>query len=171
MKNSTYAVLLLTGVLFNGCQPSDMNDTQPSPQETKSQKQIPWPAPNSEQNRFIINLPTVQNSQSNEVELIIGKDMKVDTCNQFFFGGSLQKETLQGWGYDYYVAKPTGMTGTRRACLDNKQVTKFVQMHTRDNMKVRYNSKLPIVVYAPKDFKVSYKLWTQDNTLHTATAK
>ena len=41
-------------------------------------------------------------------------------------------------------------------------IEKFIQMSSSRNMKIPYNSKLPIVVYAPKDFKVSYKIWNRE---------
>ena len=157
----TNLILSTIAIVLVGCQSSN---------QISANKEIPWPKAESNQERFIINLPKEEGSDK-EVELVIGKRMKTDVCNKFFFGGTIEKKDLEGWGYNYYVAKPTTMAGTRRACIDSRQVEKFVQMNSSRNMKIRYNSKLPIVVYAPKGFEVSYKLWTKDGKVYPAESR
>jgi ecotin len=37
-----------------------------------------------------------------------------------------------------------------------------------DGFTVRYNSKLPIVVYAPTDVEVRYRIWSASDKVNTA---
>ena len=169
MLKINHIAILTISIILMGCNSSNQQTSQPT--QTSDAKKIPWPEASSNQKRFMIELPKKADESDKEVELIIGKRMKTDSCNKFFFGGNIEKKTLEGWGYNYYVANPTQMAGTRRACIDNKEVEKFVQMGSSREMKLRYNSKLPIVVYAPKDFEVSYKLWTKDGKVYPAESK
>lgn len=43
-----------------------------------------------------------------------------------------------------------------------------VNVYLGDKAFIRYNSKLPIVVYAPKDVKLQYVIWNQDDTINDA---
>lgn len=71
--------------------------------------------------------------------------------------GSLEEETVNGWGYTYYEFNSKGdIAGTLMGCPDNKKVKKFI---TAQSQLFRYNSKLPIVVYVPKGMEVKYRIW------------
>lgn len=111
--------------------------------------------------RQAIFLPALENESDAKIELIIGKTMEVD-CNSYFFIGTIEEKTLEGWGYNYYVVSElTGPAGTMMACIDNKKTEKFISMDTGDLL--RYNSKLPIVVYVPENVEVRYRVWRADN--------
>jgi ecotin len=47
------------------------------------------------------------------------------------------------------------------ACPGEDKRTAFVAVNLEDPM-LRYNSKLPIVVYAPDGFSVRYRTWSVD---------
>jgi ecotin len=46
----------------------------------------------------------------------------------------------------------------------------FVQVRG-DNMLLRYNSKLPIVVYAPTGFEVRYRIWAAGEEIKKAVVE
>lgn len=117
----------------------------------------PFPAAKSDQVRHVIVLPELADENDAKVELVIGKEIDAD-CNHYFFGGNLQEVDLQGWGYTYWVLDDLkGPAGTLMACLDNKKTPTFVQLNTEELL--RYNSKLPIVVYTPEGVQVRYRVW------------
>lgn len=133
--------------------------------------EAPWPQASAGMVRQIIQLPEQQNEHDFKVELTIGQTREVD-CNRHSLGGSLETKTLEGWGYDYYVFTPAkGMASTMMACPDSKKTAQFIPATLGENGMLRYNSRLPIVVYTPKDFDVKYRIWQADKTLHSATIK
>ncbi|CDL83941.1 serine protease inhibitor ecotin [Xenorhabdus szentirmaii] len=138
--------------------------------DKKLEDVAPYPAPSEGMVRSVIELPPQVNERDYKVELIIGKDMEID-CNHHWFGGKLKKEVLSGWGYDYYVLnKVEGPFSTRMACHEPDTV-RFVQVNLDKDALVTYNSKLPLVVYTPKDIVVKYRIWQASQTIHTAVIK
>ncbi|MCX7108441.1 MAG: serine protease inhibitor ecotin [Methylococcales bacterium] len=109
--------------------------------------------------RMVINLPLLVDEDAHKLELIIGKTIKVD-CNHHWFGGQLTEEVAKGWGYTYFILKSVqGLASTLMACPpEMKDQETFVQVRGDGNL-LRYNSKVPMVVYVPIDFEVHYKIW------------
>ncbi len=125
-----------------------------------SDRMKPYPAPElGISKRMVINLPLLADEDTHKLELIIGKTIKVD-CNHHWLGGQLTEEVAKGWGYTYFILKSVqGPASTLMACPpEMKEQTAFVQVRGDGNL-LRYNSKLPIVVYVPIDFEVHYKIW------------
>jgi ecotin len=61
---------------------------------------------------------------------------------------------LKGWGYTFYVAVPGPVASTLMAPMPRQeQVERFVSM---PGEMIRYNSKLPIVIYTPEGCEVRY---------------
>ena len=81
------------------------------------------------------------------VELIVGREVLVD-CKLHVFNGTIEKETIQGWGYPLYRVTAVGpMASTRKACPPNQpQRSMFVAMN-RSPFIIPYNPQLPIVFY------------------------
>ena len=73
------------------------------------------------------------------------------------------REAIQGWGFDRYVLKQLGpMAGTLMAPPpDAPMVERFVSLGG-DPYLVRYNSRLPLVVYVPNGVAVRYRIWHAD---------
>jgi ecotin len=46
------------------------------------------------------------------------------------------------------------------SCVDN--ITKMKNVPSGKTELVKYISVLPLVVYAPKDIEIKYKIWNQD---------
>ena len=52
--------------------------------------------------RYVLQLPKQTDESAFNVELIIGKTVQVDERNRYFFGGKIEEETVQGWGFTLY---------------------------------------------------------------------
>lgn len=134
------------------------NETAAMP--TKALKDVaPYPEASAEQNRYAIYLAPKENEDDYKVELVFGKQLEVDSCNRYMIGGNVEEKDLQGWGYTYYVVSQVGQpASTMMACPNEQKHKAFVPMTTQTF--TRYNSKLPIVIYAPKDVEVKYRIWS-----------
>jgi ecotin len=135
----------------------------------KSDEMKPFPAADQGSNRWVFHVPPAQNELiDRKVEIIIGKKMLID-CNQTWFGGELKSLVAKGWGYPYYVLENIGpAASTMKACPPGEQKREaFVQVRG-DGFLQRYNSKLPVVVYAPEGFEVSYRIWSAGGSIGNA---
>lgn len=122
--------------------------------DTKTFK--PFPAPQAAQTRWVIQLPPQANEADWRVELIPGKHMSID-CNHHRLTGKLHTHTVQGWGYDYYTFVTDGnMTSTLIGCPPSSQRHAFVQ---GESLMLRYNSRLPLVIYTGKAYQLQYRIW------------
>ena len=115
------------------------------------------------QTRHVLPLPKLDDESAAKVELIIGKTVKVDSVNRHFFGGKIEAVNIQGWGFTRYVVEKLGpMAGTRMAPPPGAPlVDRFVKLGGPPYL-IRYNSKLPVVVYVPKGTEVRYRIWRGD---------
>lgn len=139
--------------------------------EQPLEKIAPYPKAEQGMRRQVIQLPQQQDESAFKVELIIGQTLEVD-CNRHRLGGRLISRTLEGWGYDYYVFdKVTSPVSTMMACPEGKKEQQFVTAVLGDAGMLRYNSKLPIVVYAPANIDVKYRIWRADETLGVAVER
>jgi ecotin len=115
-----------------------------------------------------IQLPIEKNENDFKVELFVGMEKMVD-CNNYFLMGDMKTKDLEGWGYNYYEVESKGETaGTLMGCLNQKMTKKFVSLNPEI---VRYNSKLPLVFYVPKDIEVRYRVLRADSTMKKAVQK
>lgn len=118
----------------------------------------PFPAASDGMVRHVIELPEKSDESKLKVEIIPGKMMLVD-CNLHTLTGELTENTLRGWGYTYYEFNSDGKTvSTMKAC-NKPKVNKFVSSKT---LLIRYNSKLPVVIYAPAGYDIKYRIWKAD---------
>ena len=122
-----------------------------------------FPEATADQKRHVIQVPQVQNEDEYKVELIVGQTKTID-CNNHTLGGQIEERTAQGWGYNYYVVpRITAGAATLMGCPNNSTRESFVTLV--DRPLVRYNSRLPIVVYTPKDTEVRYRVWRAGEVL------
>ncbi len=120
----------------------------------------PYPAAEKGQKRHVIQLPQLADESTAKVELIVGRTMNID-CNHHFFSGKIEERTAEGWGYNYYVLKDLGQAAsTLMGCSNKAQRSAFVP--SPDQPLIRYNSKLPVVVYAPANVELRYRIWRAD---------
>ena len=119
-----------------------------------------FPAAKEGMERFVIVLPHKERGEEDafQVELIVGKEMLTDGVNLVRLANTIAARPLEGWGYTYYeVTGPTETVSTMMAPpAGAPQVKKFV---TAAPLQIAYNSRLPIVVYAPKGYEVRYRIW------------
>jgi ecotin len=110
--------------------------------------------------RHVLQLPKQADESALKVELIVGRTVPLDEHNRYFFGGRIQKEDIKGWGYTRYVVGALGpMAGTQMAVDPNApKVDRFITLAGEPYL-IRYNSRLPVVVYAPEGVEVRYRVW------------
>ena len=111
--------------------------------------------------RHVLQLPKQDDEYAFKVELIVGKTVLVDAVNHYFFGGKIEEETIQGWGFPRYnVSELRPMAGTLMGVDPNApKVNRFITIGGDPHL-IRYNSRLPIVVYAPEGVEVRYRVWS-----------
>lgn len=124
-----------------------------------------FPPPEPGMKRFVITVPKLADEDAARVELIVGKTVSVDEHNRYVFGGKLEKETIKGWGFDRHILRKLGpMAGTLMAVDPNApRVERFVPLAGEAKL-LRYNSRMPLVVYVPNDVEVLYRIWRADPT-------
>ncbi|MBK5722482.1 serine protease inhibitor ecotin [Dysgonomonas sp. Marseille-P4677] len=155
MKNLTRTLLTLLSAVVLLSLTTSMNA-----QDKKDIEKVLAPFPKAEEGmvRHVIELKKKSDESLYKVEIIPGKEMSVD-CNIHRLMGTLTEKDLEGWGYTYYEFKSNGQTTSTMMACNKPNEDKFVSGET---LIVRYNSKLPIVIYAPKGFEVKYRIWKAD---------
>lgn len=110
--------------------------------------------------RYVLQLPAQSDESAFKVELIVGKEVATDERNRYFFGGVIEEKNIDGWGYTRYVVPKLGpMAGTLMAVDPNApKVTRFITLSGSPYL-IRYNSRLPVVVYVPQGVEVRYRIW------------
>jgi ecotin len=111
--------------------------------------------------RHVLQLAPQDDESAYKVELQLGRTVPLDERNTYFFGGKIAEETLKGWGYTRYILSHLGpMAGTRITLDPNApKVPRFVKLGGEPYL-IRYNSRLPVVVYAPAGVEVRYRIWS-----------
>ena len=115
--------------------------------------------------RFVIVLPHKERGEDStfKVEIVAGKTMLTDGVNQLRLGNTIEAKPLEGWGYTYYelTGQDLVMSTMMAAPEDSQQVESFV---SGKSILIDYNSRLPVVIYAPEGYEVRYRIWsTSDN--------
>jgi len=130
-----------------------------------------FPAAAAGTTRYVINLPKLDDEDDAQVEIQVGKIVSTDARNRYSFGGKIERETIKGWGYDRYTVRALGpMSGTQMAVDPSvSKVERFVTLRGGPNL-IRYNSKLPVVVYVPDGVEVRYRVWRPASTAARAVA-
>ena len=110
--------------------------------------------------RYVLHLPEKSDESAFKVELIIGKMVQVDKLNRYFFSGRIEAEDIAGWGFTRYVVSKVGpLAGTLMAVDPSEpKETRFITLGG-DPYLIRYNSRLPVVIYVPEGFEARYRIW------------
>jgi ecotin len=167
MKGKILAITCFSALMTNVGQAAAVTGSN-QPAQQPLEKIAPYPAAEKGMTRQVIWLPAQTNEDSYKLELLIGKEMETD-CNRRALGAKLEKKTLKGWGYDYLVVdNVSGPVTTMMACPDKSKKVRFVQANLGENALQRYNSRLPVVVYAPQGVEVRYRLWKAEDSVQKA---
>ncbi|MGB7933822.1 MAG: ecotin family protein [Gammaproteobacteria bacterium] len=153
--NKTLALLLAVNLLAFGSQATGADHP-----ELKA-----FPAAREGMERFVIVLPHKERGEEDDfmVELNAGRTLLADGVNQMLLGNSIEPRTLEGWGYTYYeVTGPSVVINTLMAPPEGApMVERFVSAAP---LRIRYNSRLPIVIYAPEGYEARYRIWQASET-------
>lgn len=123
--------------------------------EEREKVLAPFPKAEAGMEQHVIFLKAKSDESLFKVEIIPGKVMNVD-CNQHILMGKLEEKDLSGWGYTYYEFTTSGQTRSTMMACNEPNKDRFISSET---VLVRYNSKLPIVIYAPKGYEINYRIW------------
>ena len=119
--------------------------------------------------RHVIYLHDKERGEEDDfkVELIPGIQTKTDGVNAVRVGLFFEPVSLKGWGYTYYQVKGKDLVLTTMMAVPEgaEMVEKFV---AGKSLMVRYNSRLPIVIYSKQGFDVRYRIWTGGELLKVA---
>lgn len=154
--------LAMSGAAGSEPDPAAAAEQEPA-WKAKAQKQLKaYPKAEEGMVRYVLFLEPKADESRFQVELIVGKVVETDGVNRVGFGSKLEKKTVKGWGYSMYVAPEDAfenMFSTRIGVPANQpKVKKFVALGGGPTL-VRYNSKLPVVVYVPAGGEVRYRIW------------
>jgi ecotin len=116
-----------------------------------------FPAAERGMQRLVIRMAPRRDEANWRVEIFAGKEMRVD-CNHTSLGQNMASRELTGWGYNFWVVDGTkrGMS-TLMGCPPGSDHLSFVSGTPSTEA---YNSRLPIVIYAPIGFQVRYRMWS-----------
>ncbi len=168
MKNIIF--LIIIAILYSCSPNAQTQNVKKQNVKTTHTNQKPmdismFPKAKKDEIQHIVELSPLSEEKNFKVELFVCKKMKTD-CNLHSLQGSWTKKNLEGWGYDYYIFETNGeILSTLMACPDTSLTIKEIKS---ENQLLGYNSKLPIIIYTPKNYKVKYKLWEADPNEHTA---
>lgn len=129
------------------------------PPDAASQWQKAYPAAAKGMKRIVIHLEAKPDEFAWKIELSVGRTMETDGVNRVGGGARIAEKTVEGWGYNFFEVTATGPMFSTKIGVPPGQpkVTRFVTM--AETGPVRYNSKLPVIVYVPEDMEVRYRLW------------
>lgn len=122
-----------------------------------------FPPAEAGQVRYVLELPAKDEESDFKVELLVGKTVATDPHNRYFFAGRIEEEVIEGWGFPRFVVSTLGpMAGTLMAVdPDAPKVERFITLGGEPFL-IRYNSRLPVVVYVPEGVEVRYRIWSAE---------
>ena len=110
--------------------------------------------------RFVLELPHKERGEDKnfKVELVAGKTIETDGVNKLSMATEIKPQPLKGWGFTYYDVTGSDLVrSTMMASAPNApKVTRFIG---GTPLTIHYNSRVPIVIYAPEGFEIRYRIW------------
>ncbi|MEH6458258.1 MAG: ecotin family protein [Cocleimonas sp.] len=128
-----------------------------------------FPAAKTGMQRLVIVLPHKERGEEDafKVELLPGKMMLTDGINRVGINSQIKAMPLKGWGYTYYdiTGDNKGFSTLIGVPAGTQSIKSFV---AGKSLTIRYNSRLPIVIYSQKGMEVRYRIWRTDDLFTTA---
>lgn len=120
-----------------------------------------FPVATKDQARFVLRLPHKDREaeENFRVEIFVGKVMETDGVNRYWMGSEVEKKPLQGWGFEYFVLDEFGPVASTKMGVPPGTEKKDEFVHVKSFM-TPYNSRVPVVVYAPLGATVHYRIWS-----------
>ncbi|MGR5079455.1 ecotin family protein [Photobacterium swingsii] len=163
----TLTTAVISALLLSACatQQNSTDDMKTSHIAKVQSEMKAYPEAGEGMTRHTFILEPLDNENERLVEIVISKTLKLD-CNHYMLADALVKKDVEGWGYPYYRydANIEYMVGTLMACPE-EQANQDKTVRAPRSELYRYNSKLPIVVYAPENLDVSYRVWQPEVTV------
>ena len=160
---SLLALLVLPPALGYAAGPEPNPDLDPQWKAQAAKQLKAYPKAEEGMIRYVLYLEPMADESLFKIELIVGKTVETDGVNRYGFGGQVKQETVKGWGYPMHVVEKDAfdnMFSTRIGVPANQpKIKEFVRLGGGGEL-IRYNSKLPIVVYVPAGGEVQYRVWS-----------
>lgn len=134
----------------------------PSPEAVQN-LEAAYPKASAGKVRHVILLPAIpeEEAENLKVEIVAGRTIDTDGVNRYRFGGEFREKDIPGWGFSFFeVDALPGPLSTRIAPLQSAPPEKRFVAGPR--LLTRYNSRLPVVVYAPEGVEVRFRTWRAD---------
>jgi len=166
------SMVILTGAPLHGRADEPAADAAAVDPEAVKNLEAAYPAAAAGKTRHVILLPHKERGDEDDfkVEIVAGRTIDTDGVNQVRCGGEFREKNIAGWGFSYFeVDALGGPLSTRIAPTPGAPTEKRFVPGPR--MLVGYNSRLPLVVYAPAGTEVRFRLWRADGALAPAETR
>ncbi|MEH0791665.1 hypothetical protein KW882_05285 [Vibrio parahaemolyticus] len=111
--------------------------------------------------RQVVTLSPLENEHDAKIELMFKKPIMAD-CNVRGWFGKLTEEPVKGWGYSTYTLDDKiPMASTMMFCNEEPELE---MLYSQPQELMRYNSRLPIVVYTPSGVEMDVRVWQPTST-------
>ncbi len=108
--------------------------------------------------KHMITLEEKEKEDNYIIKLKFGREKVTDCNNSFMLGGKLEEKNVEGYGYNYYIFNgPDEVASTQMMCTVQTKTQKDVFYNVEEI--IRYNSKLPVVIYVPNGVFVYYSIY------------
>lgn len=157
------AIVLGTGSAVPAARADDAPTAARPSAEAIENLEKAYPQPDAGKVRHVILLPEVgeEEAEGLKVEIVAGRTIDTDGVNRVRFGGEFREQDIPGWGFPFFEVDALGAPlSTRIAPAPGTPAEKRFVAGPR--LLVRYNSRLPIVVYTPAGVEVRSRVWRAD---------
>jgi ecotin len=121
-----------------------------------------YPASQKGLTRFVLHLPVREKEADLKVEFFAGLQQEW-SCNRPFMQTEIKTRDVKGWGFKYFIASWDGKFASNLVACLGSEVKETSFIHGSGTL-IDYNSKLPVVVFAPKDLSVRFRIWNAGAT-------